>query len=80
MSLVGVVLVGGREQEEVFLCFSRSLSEVPIGDVDSVKTLVQVKGIDVNAADGFGCTALMYAVKKFENLVSGKQPQYICEG
>ena len=45
-----------------------------------MKTLVQVKGIDVNAADCFGDTALMKAVKKFENLVSGKQPQYICKG
>ena len=50
------------------------------GDVDCVKTLVQVKGIDVNAAAGNGWTALMHAVKKFENLVSGKQPEYICKG
>ena len=46
-----------------------------------MKALVQAKGIDVNAVvDYNGWTALMYAVKKFENLVSGKLPQYICEG
>ena len=45
-----------------------------------MKALVQTKGIDVNAVDNNGETALMLAVKKFENLVSGKLPQYICEG
>ena len=45
-----------------------------------MKALVQVKGINVNAVDKSGETALQHAVKKFENLVSGKLPQYICEG
>ena len=45
-----------------------------------MKTLVQVEGIDVNAVNKYGWTALMVAVKKFENLVSGKLPQYICKG
>ena len=50
------------------------------GHVECVKALLQVKGIDVNAGDRDGRTALMWAVKKFENLVSGKLPQYICKG
>ena len=51
-----------------------------LGKVECVKTLLQVEGIDVNAEDSQGWTALILAVKKFENLVSGKQPQYICKG
>ena len=48
--------------------------------VGLVETLLQVKGIDVNAARTNGDTALILAVKKFENLVAEKQPQYICKG
>ena len=50
------------------------------GHVECVKALVQAKGIDVNAVDQDSQTALIWAVKKFENLVSGKLPQYICKG
>ena len=48
--------------------------------LECVKALVQAKGLDVNAVTNFGRTALYMAVKKFENLVSGKLPQYICKG
>ena len=49
------------------------------GTEESVKALVEAKAI-VDKESKDGRTALMVAVKKMENLMSEKRPQYIWKG
>ena len=80
-STSGVLLVArglfgssGREgkEEEIF-----SLCEAGKGEVDCLKELLRVEGIDVNKQDVEGQTALHWAVKKMENLMSEKRHRYM---